>query len=145
VEWAVAALVGGLDSPSLRELAGVSDRDDPRLAGELLSGVAEELGVGLPTLAQAGWRLIALACERFLSEALDPQQLSEAVLSLARQAGLRTEEQILDFEWLSFRLGKLPNLEEEQQARWEFDQAVWVLRADARRLCSLTTPEDDVG
>lgn len=42
---AVAALVGGVDSPSLRQLAGMSRRDDPRELSERFAAALRELGI----------------------------------------------------------------------------------------------------
>ena len=43
VQWATDALVEGIDSPSLRELAGLGRLHNPRGAGELFPRVVEEL------------------------------------------------------------------------------------------------------
>jgi hypothetical protein len=53
---ATEALTRGLDSPALRVLAGQS-RDDVRDSADLFRVALDELGIDVPDLASARWRL----------------------------------------------------------------------------------------
>jgi hypothetical protein len=57
-EVATEALVRGLDSPSLRELAG-TPASDVRDARDLFWQAMSELDIARPTRHQAGWLLVA--------------------------------------------------------------------------------------
>ena len=56
-DLATEALVGVVDSPSLRELAGTSPRDYQE-ARDLFRSAMSELGVAVPTEEEALWRCV---------------------------------------------------------------------------------------
>jgi hypothetical protein len=72
-EIATQALVRGVDSPSLRELAGTSAAD-VRKAADLFRAALDELGAPLLSKDDALWRLVRRAARQMLSGDLRPAQ-----------------------------------------------------------------------
>jgi hypothetical protein len=68
---AAQALADGLDSPALREAAGVSALD-PREARDAFIRAMNELGVTIPDQTAAMWRLVHLSLFRIASGELEP-------------------------------------------------------------------------
>jgi hypothetical protein len=69
---AVDALVRGVDSPSLRELAGERPGADPRGAMDLFQAALEELGIEPPAEHDALWQLAKHAAEQIVNGELAP-------------------------------------------------------------------------
>lgn len=69
---ATDALVRGVDSPSLRELAGLRP-SDVREASDLFRAALDELGLPLPIKDEALWRLVRHIATRVVSGDLPPQ------------------------------------------------------------------------
>jgi hypothetical protein len=63
---ATDALVRGLDSPTLRQAAGVSPRD-VHDAEDLFRAAVAELGIDLPHEQEALWRLVRYTAEQIAS------------------------------------------------------------------------------
>ncbi|MCW3819876.1 hypothetical protein ONA91_36110 [Micromonospora sp. DR5-3] len=84
---AAQALAEGLDSPSLRELAGLS-RGEYREARELLYQVVDELGLpNLPDADQAVWEVVGSYARRIVSGAVAPVNGAHAIASHAGSLG----------------------------------------------------------
>ncbi|MEV1142093.1 hypothetical protein [Micromonospora sp. NPDC049799] len=84
---AAQALAEGLDSPSLRELAGLS-RGEYREACELLDQVVDELGLpALPDADQAVWEVVVSYARRLVSGALTPVDGAHAIAACAGSLG----------------------------------------------------------
>jgi hypothetical protein len=123
--------VHGLDSPSLRELAGLSQRDDPRLAGEVFPTVVEELGDKVPTAEQAAWLFVSDAADEMITGGSDADTLFEIVWT---HTPLSSDETIRAFITAYATWNQQDDPEEKQHAQWEMEQVAWVLRANGRRL-----------
>ena len=72
-EIAAQALVRGIDSPSLRELAGLSATDS-REAPELFQAAMDELGISRPSHDTALWRLVRKTAAEIASGDLPPYE-----------------------------------------------------------------------
>ncbi|MEU4715514.1 hypothetical protein AB0F73_17900 [Micromonospora purpureochromogenes] len=84
---AAQALAEGLDSPSLRELAGLS-RGEYREARELLDQVVDELGLPeLPDDDQAVWEVVVSYARRLVSGAIAPVEGAHAIAAYAGSLG----------------------------------------------------------
>lgn len=84
---AAQALAEGLDSPSLRELAGLS-RGEYREARELLFQVVDELGLPkLPDCDQAVWEMVGSYARRIVSGAVAPVDGAHAIAWYAGSLG----------------------------------------------------------
>ncbi|WP_446220111.1 hypothetical protein [Micromonospora sp. IBHARD004] len=84
---AAQALAEGLDSPSLRELAGLS-RGEYREARELLDQVVDELGLHqLPDEDQAVWEAASSCARRMVSGAISPVDGAHALAAYAGSLG----------------------------------------------------------
>lgn len=70
---ATQALVREVDSPSLRELAGLR-RNEVREAADLFLSSLTELGLALPTRDEALWRLVRMTAARVVSGEVPPYQ-----------------------------------------------------------------------
>lgn len=68
---AAAALVDGLDSPSLRTLAG-TPATEVREARDLFLAALAELGIALPTPDQARWNLVRSWADDIVSDRVAP-------------------------------------------------------------------------
>jgi hypothetical protein len=77
-DWAADALVQGLDSVSLRELAGLSSTD-PIEVREVFYSAARELGEEIPTSTQARWTLATTWAQAIVSGELTPYQGSRLI------------------------------------------------------------------
>jgi hypothetical protein len=96
---AAQALADGVDSPSLRELAGLS-HGEFREAGELLIQVVKELGLPeLPDEDQAAWEMACSYARRIVYGAIAPVEGAHAI---AWHAGrLRFPEPLAKFAYLA--------------------------------------------
>jgi hypothetical protein len=84
---AAQALAEGLDSPSLRELAGLS-RGEYREARALLDQVVDELGLsGLPDENQAVWEVMVSYARRLLSGVIAPVDGAHAIAAFGGSLG----------------------------------------------------------
>ncbi|WDZ87745.1 hypothetical protein [Micromonospora cathayae] len=84
---AAEALAEGLDTPSLRELAGLS-AGEYREARELLDRVVAELGLpALPDEDQAVWEMAVLAARRMVAGAVAPVDGAQAIAAYAGSLG----------------------------------------------------------
>src|SRR5262245_21819492 len=73
-EWAVAALMKGLESPSLAALAGESPRaTPPDELRDLFSEALRDLGLALPTPVEAAQRLVRHYAANVSSGSLSPR------------------------------------------------------------------------
>ncbi|MFI7284714.1 hypothetical protein ACIBOV_31105 [Micromonospora chersina] len=96
---AAQALAEGLDSPSLRELAGLS-RGDYREARELLDQVVHELGLPeLPDEEQAVWEVVASYARRVVSGAITPVDGAHAIAAFGGSLGF--PEPLATFAYLA--------------------------------------------
>ncbi|SCL22384.1 hypothetical protein GA0074692_1384 [Micromonospora pallida] len=96
---AAQALADGLDSPSLRELAGLS-HEEHREARELLDQVIDELGLpGLPDEDQAIWETVWSYARRIVSGAIPPVDGAHAIACYA--GGLMYPESLVRFAFLA--------------------------------------------
>jgi hypothetical protein len=77
-DWAAQAIAEGLDSVSLRELAGMSARD-PIEVREVFYSAARELGQEIPTNAQARWTLAIMWAQAIVSGELTPYEGSRLI------------------------------------------------------------------
>lgn len=84
VDAAVDALVAGMDSPSLRVLAGAPSRFADEEANELAADTFQELGLDLPTKfsEEAHVALARLKSQHFLNGAMTPRQLANELWSI---------------------------------------------------------------
>lgn len=71
-------LADGHDGPALRELAGL-DGTDTRLIGELLPDALSEVGVRVPSAAQAADTWLATLAQRLIDGEVDERTVSEHV------------------------------------------------------------------
>ncbi|MEU8298847.1 hypothetical protein AB0C04_16385 [Micromonospora sp. NPDC048909] len=77
VPWCAADwLADGHDGPTLRELAGL-DGTNPPLIGELLPAALAEVGVPIPSAAEASDAWFAALAQRLLDGAVDERTVSE--------------------------------------------------------------------
>ncbi|MFK3671804.1 hypothetical protein ACI2IX_16680 [Leifsonia aquatica] len=69
IDAAVDALVAGLDSESLRELAGMSPRDDIQDVSEVIASALKRLAMPMPERGSQGALrlLLGYRCQAFLS------------------------------------------------------------------------------
>src|SRR3954451_22552697 len=73
------ALVRGLDSPSLRLLAGQTHYDSPLDSRDLFVAALDEMGIEEPQESDAAWRLIRLTASRVVAGTIDPLAGSEYI------------------------------------------------------------------
>ncbi|MGR7001552.1 hypothetical protein ACU686_31715 [Yinghuangia aomiensis] len=73
---AAQALVDGEDSPSLRELAGLSRGSDPREISDLIARTFTDLGRTLPVGSVAERHLLRLLAAGLLAGTVSPQQMT---------------------------------------------------------------------
>ncbi|GAA3781205.1 hypothetical protein GCM10022225_81960 [Plantactinospora mayteni] len=79
VPWYAADwLAAGHDGPALRELAGL-DGSDTRLIGELLPDALTEVGVPVPSAAEAADTWLATLAQRLIDGEIDERTVSEHV------------------------------------------------------------------
>ncbi|HEY9375303.1 hypothetical protein [Streptomyces sp.] len=86
IQAGLDALLAGVDSPSLAQLAGLTRREEPE-ASDLFESVLDELGLrdGLPTTqAEAEWALVRRILTRIVDGTLDPVAGADRVWDLAR-------------------------------------------------------------
>ncbi|WP_050589825.1 hypothetical protein [Salinispora arenicola] len=76
--YAADWLADGHDGPALRELAGL-DGTDTRLIGELLPDALSEVGVRVPSAAQAADTWLATLAQRLIDGEVDERTVSEHV------------------------------------------------------------------
>jgi hypothetical protein len=133
VQWAVDALVEGVDSPSLRELAALGRADDPRRASELFPQVLEELGELVPTEEEAAWLLMGARADEMIQGRITASKLNETVWFMYTRTNLRNDETIRAFIAAYSTLDRQRGQEDEQSATWALEQVAWVLRARSRQ------------
>ncbi len=138
VDGAAAALVAGVDSPTLRILAGAPARSADQEATELAGDVFAELGLALPTKfsEEAYVALARLKAQQFLDGELSARQLANELWgiysasddnpALAAASGLGDWYSLLDD-------GGIPSDEAAVDAR---------VRACAEELASGAMPRD---
>lgn len=80
---AAEALAQGVDSPSLREVAGASTRDDPRDVRERYLAALDELGIDVPQAEQAAWRLTRDVATRIVGRQISPLEGAEWIWRVA--------------------------------------------------------------
>lgn len=73
------ALVRGLDSPSLRLLAGQTHYDSPLDSRDLFVAALDEMGVEVLAREDAAWRLIRLTAARIVAGTIDPWEGSDYI------------------------------------------------------------------
>jgi hypothetical protein len=78
-EIATQALVRGIDSPALRELAGLSRDDARRGARDLYITAMAELGVQMPTPTEAARELVRFWAAEMLAGRLTPYEASRLI------------------------------------------------------------------
>jgi hypothetical protein len=125
--WAAQWLVEGLDTPALRELAGLGGRD-PSEVRELLTPALDELGVTPPSdkVAAAG-----LALDRIANLCVDGRANERWVVGKVWELYLNSE---YDNEILApFPLGGLLGFEDEWDGGW--GRPIDELRNDIRSAC----------
>jgi hypothetical protein len=125
--WAAQWLVDGLDTPVLRELAGLSGRD-PDEVRELLTPALDQLGVAPPTdeVAAAG-----LALDRIAHLCVSGRANERWVVGQVWELYLNSE---YDNEILApYPLGELLGLEDEWDGGW--GRAIDELRRQIRAAC----------
>ncbi|MFC9248066.1 hypothetical protein ACFT7S_29800 [Streptomyces sp. NPDC057136] len=101
---AAHALVGGHDSPALRELAGLPRRSDATEVRELYVQALGELGVPLPDEETAGRRLLVSLAFGLVQGGLSPKEVADR-LSIMVAAHTQEETQFLSIaaeysEWI---------------------------------------------
>ena len=72
IDAAVRALVNGVDSPSLRTLAGLSRKEEPE-AQELFRSAASELEITPPDATEGRWQLVRWWCSEIVAGKLRPE------------------------------------------------------------------------
>lgn len=97
--WAAEALVGGLDTPALRELAGqpVGESSGVR---DMLVKVMGELGEPVPSLPESRVLIVSALANAILSGDLAPEVGAKRVWMQWSEAGAGGEE--TPAEWLTF-------------------------------------------
>ena len=85
LEAAVDLVVAGADAAALRELAGMSDADDPWHIRAALGRAFDELGLAMPDAASPDTTRLALRelCALFLHERISVRELIDRARSLA--------------------------------------------------------------
>ena len=73
------ALVRGLDSPSLRLLAGQTHYDSPLDSRDLFVAALDEMGIEELPEVDAAWRLIRLTAARIVAGTIDPLEGSDYI------------------------------------------------------------------
>ncbi len=101
---AAHALVDGLDSPALRELAGLPRRCDEAEIRELYVQALHELGISLPDEETAGRRLLVSLAFGLAKGELSPKDVADR-LSMTVAARTREETRFLSVaadysEWI---------------------------------------------
>ncbi|MFB7291231.1 hypothetical protein [Actinacidiphila glaucinigra] len=86
---AAHALADGDDSPALRELAGLSRRDDPAEIRELYDRALSELGIKLPDEETAGRRVLLDLAQRLVRGELTAVEVAN---KLSKTAARTPEE-----------------------------------------------------
>lgn len=76
---AAEAIARGVDSPSLRELAGLGRRDDVRDIRELYRAAMQELGIDLPGAAAVRWEYVLFWAQRMLDGTLSPYEAAARI------------------------------------------------------------------
>ncbi|WP_194823301.1 hypothetical protein [Micromonospora sp. S-DT3-3-22] len=84
--YAADWLADGHDGPALRELAGL-DGTDTRLIGELLPAALDEMGVRVPSAAEAADTWLATLAQRLVDGAIDERTVSERVSAFVCERG----------------------------------------------------------
>lgn len=133
VQWAVDRLVDGLDSPSLRDLAGLGRADDPRRGAELFPKVIQELGDLVPTEEDSAWLLMGARADEMIEGRITASELHETVWSMYTRTSLRNDETVRAFLAAYSTLDRQRGQEDEQSAAWAVEQVAWVLRARSRK------------
>lgn len=77
---AARALAAGVDSPSLRELAGLRRRADPNAIRELYAAALRELEIDQPSLEQAGRRDLYRLAEDVVSGRKSPREAARVCM-----------------------------------------------------------------
>ena len=83
---AAEALARGVDSPALRELAGLGRRSDSGEIRELYAAAMAELGIRIPTVEEAFRRDVLRAARDLVEGRLTPRQAAAACPSWAQSS-----------------------------------------------------------
>jgi hypothetical protein len=88
---ATEALLSGVDSVSLRLLAGTSSRD-VRGASDLFDAALDQLGIAYPSEQEAHWRLVRAEAELIVAGEVGPCRRRSVDLAKRRISALRLRE-----------------------------------------------------
>ena len=113
---AADALVGGFDSPMLRVAAGASTRD-PDEARDTFTAALAELGIEIPGLEEALWRLVRYTADQIVSGQVSPYD-GAAWIWWKVQIRMQAEGDLRIFAGLASEWEELPN------QRIEIDRAI---------------------
>jgi hypothetical protein len=118
VDRAVDALVSGLDTPGLRDLAGRAGDENWFEMRDLLEATFRELGAELPQTESEVSKLLALQfmCEQFISRTIDARQLGEWAHSMIGHNGPELAQDLV-------MLDDAFNLDNAQRAAYADDAA----------------------
>jgi hypothetical protein len=98
-EVATEALVRGVDSPLLRELAG-GPTDDHQDLRDLFVATMAELGLPVPTREDAIWERVYGWAAEMVAGTLDPYEASSSI-GLFGWDKLGRPQELHDFEWFA--------------------------------------------
>jgi hypothetical protein len=76
---AAEAIVRGVDSPSLRQLAGLGRRDDTRDIRDLYRAAMDELGIDIPDADALRWEYVHFWAQRMLDGSLSPYEAASKI------------------------------------------------------------------
>ncbi|GAB2816644.1 hypothetical protein GCM10027176_21670 [Actinoallomurus bryophytorum] len=76
---AAEAIVRGIDSPSIHQLAGLSQRDDPRDIRDLYRAAMDELGIDIPNADALRWEYVHFWAQCMLNGSLSPYEAASKV------------------------------------------------------------------
>ena len=113
---ATDALVRGLDSPSLRLLAGTSPRD-VRDARDLLWSALDELGIAKPSQTEARWLLVRGWAHDIIANRLAP-------IDGARRIWWDGWEELGRPDDLTAFVGLASDWEDDESRRYQYDQDI---------------------